>query len=173
MFFKNSNEKAIFFYTKIAMQSRKPFFFKELKIENNFEGRLEILIFNLVLVIWALKKYNELEDISQELCDIFFQDLDNSLRELGVSDLSVGRKIKILAENYFGRVISYTESFDDFLTNKKVDLVIKKINNNFKFKNNKEIINTKFNKYVSQNILYFSSLKLDIINSAEFKFKVI
>ena len=96
MFFKNSNEKAIFFYTKIAMQSRKPFFFKELKIENNFEGRLEILIFNLVLVIWALKKYNELEDISQELCDIFFQDLDNSLRELGVSDLSVGRKIKIL-----------------------------------------------------------------------------
>ena len=42
--------------------------------------------------------------VSQKLFDIMFQNMDDSLRELGVGDLVVGKKIRKLAENFFGRV---------------------------------------------------------------------
>ena len=56
MFFQKKIDLAYNFYTKIAEQSRMPFFFNELNIPNNFEGRLEILSLNLTLVLWSFKK---------------------------------------------------------------------------------------------------------------------
>lgn len=56
MFLKKKKDLAFVIYTKIAEQSRKPFFFEKLNIPNNFEGRLEILSLNLIIILWALKK---------------------------------------------------------------------------------------------------------------------
>ena len=130
MFNNFEQDTALSIYTKIAGQSRIPFFFNEVKVSDSFESRLEILSLNLILVMWALKNKN-LSIISQQILNLFFQDLDNSLRELGVSDLSVGRKIKVLAENFYGRLASYNESIDDFINSKKKIKLSKKIKKNF------------------------------------------
>tara|TARA_B100000886_G_scaffold330659_1_gene281309 strand:+ start:479 stop:991 length:513 start_codon:yes stop_codon:yes gene_type:complete len=168
MFFQKKIDLAYNTYTKIAEQSRMPFFFDELNVPNNFEGRLEILSLNLTLVLWSLKKKKDESTISQELIDIFFQDLDNSLRELGVSDLSVGKKIKILVENFYGRLVSYNDVFENFLKKKKMDEVRKKIKKNFKFKSN---YNSNFDKYIHQNLKYFQNLSVDQLKKGNFYYR--
>tara|TARA_B100000989_G_scaffold272794_1_gene230470 strand:+ start:892 stop:1404 length:513 start_codon:yes stop_codon:yes gene_type:complete len=168
MFLKKKKDLAFFTYTKIAEQSRKPFFFEKLNIPNNFEGRLEILSLNLIIILWALKKKKDKSEISQELIDIFFQDLDNSLRELGVSDLSVGKKIKVLVENFYGRLVSYNDVFDNFLRKKNIEEIKKKIKKNFKFQKD---YNNKFDSYVNQNLIYFQSLSVTDLKNGNFIYK--
>lgn len=155
---------------KIVDQSRKVIFFNDFKISKSFEGRLELLSLNLIIVLWSLKKNNDLENISQELVDIFFQDLDNSLRELGVSEASVGRKIKILAENFYGRLLSYTLAFEVSLKSKKLDELLEKINKNF---DTVDIKNSIFINYLKKNIEYFNALDSKYLKNGTFKFKII
>ncbi len=45
--------------------------------------------------------------MSQTLFDLMFQDMDQTLRELGVGDLSVGKKIRQMAEAFYGRAVAY------------------------------------------------------------------
>ena len=118
--------------------------------------------------MWALKKKKDKSEISQELIDIFFQDLDNSLRELGVSDLSVGKKIKVLVENFYGRLVSYNDVFDNFLRKKNIEEIKKKIKKNFKFQKD---YNNKFDSYVNQNLIYFQSLSVTDLKNGNFIYK--
>ena len=74
--------------------------------------------------------------MSQKLIDIFFEDMDASLRELGVSDLSVGKKIKVLAENFYGRLSNYTQSFNKISSQGNTDLLKKSIRKNIATKSN-------------------------------------
>tara|TARA_B100000989_G_scaffold289881_1_gene262339 strand:- start:991 stop:1503 length:513 start_codon:yes stop_codon:yes gene_type:complete len=166
---KNKNNP-LTIYTIIAEESRKPYFFCKLNISNNFDGRLEVLSLNLIFVLWSLKKNNEV-DLSQELMDIFFQDLDNSLRELGVSDLSVGKKIKILAENFFGRLNSYTLGFEEYFTKGKYSKIRISIKKNIKNLGDEKILDEFLKKYILINIKYFGSLDKYQVQNSDFQFK--
>ncbi len=172
MFQNSKREVALIIYTKIVTQSRKPFFYKELKITDDFFGRLEVLSFNLILIMWSLKKKKN-KVLSQELFNIFFEDLDNSLRELGVSDLSVGKKIKVLAQNFYGRLLVYTNLFEKFLNNKNITNLQNKIIKNFKILSQSKTINKKLNKYIGENVFYFNEIEIKSIKNAKFEFKII
>lgn len=172
MFQNSKREVALIIYTKIVTQSRKPFFYKNLKISDDFFGRLEVLTFNLILIMWSLKKKNN-KVLSQELFNIFFEDLDNSLRELGVSDLSVGKKIKVLAQNFYGRLLIYTNLFEEFLKNKKLTNLQNKINKNFKISKQSKKIDEKLNKYIGENIFYFNEIEIKTLKKAKFEYKII
>ena len=111
--------------------------------------------------------------MSQELFNIFFEDLDNSLRELGVSDLSVGKKIKVLAQNFYGRLLVYTNLFEKFLNNKNITNLQKKIIKNFKILSQSKTINKKLNKYIGENIFYFNEIEIKSIKNAKFEYKII
>jgi cytochrome b pre-mRNA-processing protein 3 len=45
--------------------------------------------------------------VSQELLDIFFRDMDRSLREMGAGDMGVPHRIKTMAKSFFGRAGAY------------------------------------------------------------------
>ena len=45
--------------------------------------------------------------LGQRFFDIFFDDLDQTMREMGVGDLSVGKKVKKLASSFYGRITAY------------------------------------------------------------------
>mgnify|MGYP001268569641 CR=1 FL=1 len=169
MFNSFKKNKALKIYTKIAKQSREPFFFKDCKIEDTFHQRLEILSLNLIIILWSMKKKN-LFDLSQKLIDIFFQDLDNSLRELGVSDLSVGKKIKILAENFFGRLASYSDSIERSINENKKSYLRTSIKKNFNYKQKPKIECEKILKYALRNIELFKNINEDKILNVSFEF---
>jgi cytochrome b pre-mRNA-processing protein 3 len=52
----------------------------------------------------------EFDDVRQNLTDTFFTDMDRSLREMGVGDLTVGKKVRKMAESFFGRVQAYDQA---------------------------------------------------------------
>ncbi|MBI3514083.1 MAG: ubiquinol-cytochrome C chaperone family protein, partial [Proteobacteria bacterium] len=50
---------------------------------------------------------------AQALFDAMFADMDRSLREIGVGDLSVGKRVKDMARGLYGRIAAYEAGLDD------------------------------------------------------------
>ena len=107
----NSNKIITDVYKIIVEQSNKEFFFNKIKIKPVFESRIEIFQLNLIIIIWffGLKNYNK--NLTKGLVDFFINDLESAIREMGVSDTSIGRKTRTLVENFYGRLYSYYELF--------------------------------------------------------------
>lgn len=99
-------------YITLAHQSRNPFFFMQCEVPDTLDGRFEILVLHLFLA-----SENSAE-LSQLLLEAFFTDMDRSLREMGVGDTGIGKRIQAMSEAAFGRLKSYKESWhnDVFLT---------------------------------------------------------
>ncbi|MEE2691905.1 MAG: ubiquinol-cytochrome C chaperone family protein [Pseudomonadota bacterium] len=101
-------EAATALFTAAVDQARAPLFYEKFGVADTAEGRFEMLAMHVYLVLRRLKDASEpAERLSQRVLDAFFANLDASLREMGVGDLSVGKKIRALAESFYGRISAY------------------------------------------------------------------
>lgn len=100
-------------FADIVAAARHPAAYRELGVADDFEGRFERLALVMVL---ALRRLNALpapaNHAGQELVDRLFAHLDDGLRRSGVGDLSVGKKMKKLAQAFYGRAKAYTDALD-------------------------------------------------------------
>lgn len=169
---KKKSEFAINIYNKTVEYTREPFFFEKFKLKKEFQSRFEIISIFLSLNFWLLK--DNRPEIVQELVDIFFQDLDACLRELGAADLSVGKKMKVLVEKFYGRLESYSKAFDSFLLKKVKESFHEPIERNI-FKYAKGIKKDKFLKdftdCIIKNLIYLKENEKKIINYNYFNLK--
>jgi cytochrome b pre-mRNA-processing protein 3 len=55
-------------------------------------------------------------DVSQELLNYMFKDMDRSLREVGVGDMSIGKHVKKMAKAFYGRAEEYEKGLDGSAT---------------------------------------------------------
>lgn len=95
-------------YHAIVAQSRKSDFYSRLGVPDTLDGRFDMIILHAFLVMRRLGRLGtEGAALSQALFDLLFADMDNSLREIGVGDLSVGKKVKVMAQAFYGRVEAY------------------------------------------------------------------
>ncbi len=95
-------------YGAIVAQARMPAFYTVYGVPDRAEGRLEMIILHVALLLSRL----EAEDVparglGQALFDHFCADMDGNLREMGVGDLAVPRKMKGIAEAFYGRKRAY------------------------------------------------------------------
>jgi len=89
-------------------QARSPVFYLEGKVADTVEGRFELVALHTYLLIRRLRLAGAPgKETGQKLFDILFDDMDQTLREMGVGDLSVGKKIKALASSFYGRMQAY------------------------------------------------------------------
>jgi cytochrome b pre-mRNA-processing protein 3 len=99
-------------YVRAVDQSRTPALYAELGAPDTVEGRFEIYSLHVVLLLDRLRGEGEAAaEVSQALFDTYVKALDNALREMGVGDLSVGRKMRRLGEAFYGRGKSYEAAF--------------------------------------------------------------
>jgi cytochrome b pre-mRNA-processing protein 3 len=95
-------------YGTIVAQARTPVFYEALGVPDTVEGRFDLLVLHMHLVNEQLTAEGEAGiALGQELLDHFFEDMDGSLREIGIGDLSVPKKMRTLAEAYLGRSAAY------------------------------------------------------------------
>jgi cytochrome b pre-mRNA-processing protein 3 len=95
-------------YRTIVRQTRRPEFYASGGVTDTFEGRFELLTAHMALMLYRLKGGdNEEKVLSQTLFDLFFADMDAALRELGVGDTSVGKRIREMSEAFYGRLEAY------------------------------------------------------------------
>lgn len=82
-------------------------------IPDTFEGRFESVALQAALVLRRLKSLPApAGDIAQELVDRIFDGLDAAMREAGVSDVGVPKRIKTFAQGFYGRLDAYTSALD-------------------------------------------------------------
>jgi cytochrome b pre-mRNA-processing protein 3 len=96
-------------YGAIVAAARHPRFFAEWKVPDTLDGRFDMIILHAVAVLRRLSGEGEAaRSFAQGLTDEIFADMDRSLREMGVGDLSVGKKVRRMAEVFYGRVRAYS-----------------------------------------------------------------
>ncbi len=97
-------------YAGIVAQAREPAFFARLGVPDTLDGRFETLALHAFLVLRRLRADRlATAGFAQALFDALFDDLDRSLREMGAGDLSVGRRVKEMAEAFYGRIQAYEQ----------------------------------------------------------------
>ena len=95
-------------YAACVAQARRPEFYTAMGAPDTLEGRFELYTLHVVLVVLRLKGQGENPSAAaQAVFDAYLQSLDIALREMGVGDLSVGKKMKKLGRAFYGRVKSY------------------------------------------------------------------
>ena len=97
-------------YVSIVEQARAPEFFLQLDVPDTLDGRFEMIAVHMFLVLNRLKvDHEQTSDFAQALFDAMFADLDRALREMGASDMSVGKRVKDMAKGFYGRIKAYEE----------------------------------------------------------------
>ncbi len=95
-------------FLAVSSQARNPDFYRLGGVPDTPEGRFEIYTLHLVMMLHRLKGQGpEAAETSQALFDTFLRNLDEGLRDMGVGDLSVGKKMRKLGEALYGRVKGY------------------------------------------------------------------
>jgi cytochrome b pre-mRNA-processing protein 3 len=100
-------------YHGVVKQARRPVWYRELGVPDTPEGRFEMIALHAALLLRRLRREGMAgHALGQQLFDAMFVDLDGSLRELGVSDLSVGKFVKRLAGNFYARLAALDAGLD-------------------------------------------------------------
>lgn len=95
-------------YAAAAAQARRPAFYAEMGVPDRIDARFELYTLHVLLLILRLRDEGQVgADAAQDLFDTYVSALDNTLRELGVGDVSVGRKMRRLGEALYGRMTAY------------------------------------------------------------------
>lgn len=95
-------------YAQAVEQARSPAFYTTLGVSDRIDARFELYIVHVLLVIMRLRDEGEEgAEIGQRLFDVFVSALDNTLRELGVGDTSMAKKMRKLGESMYGRMTAY------------------------------------------------------------------
>ena len=97
-------------YNRVLKQSRRPDFYLAGGVADTVDGRFDLLVLNVVLVLRRLRADGDATSrLSQALFDTMFENLDESLREIGVGDMSIGSKVKDMAQAFYGRAAAYDD----------------------------------------------------------------
>lgn len=95
-------------YLQIVERARDPAFFLSHSVPDTLDGRFELIALHAFLVLNRLKAdHPRNAELAQMLFDTMFADLDRGIRELGASDIGVGRRVKQMAKGFYGRILAY------------------------------------------------------------------
>ncbi|MCW5704502.1 MAG: ubiquinol-cytochrome C chaperone family protein [Xanthobacteraceae bacterium] len=94
-------------YGMIVTQAREPLFYRDLGVPDTVNGRFDLVLLHLWLVLRRLKSADSGSALSQALFDHFCNDMDDNLREMGVGDLAVPRRMQAFGEAFYGRTAAY------------------------------------------------------------------
>jgi cytochrome b pre-mRNA-processing protein 3 len=100
-------------YAQILGQARQPALFLAHEVPDTIEGRYDMMVLHVFLVVHRLSKGAQAaRTAAQALCDRFFLEMDRALREMGVGDLTVPKRMKSIAELYAGCAAAYASALD-------------------------------------------------------------
>ncbi len=100
-------------YGRCVRAARSPFYFAELAVPDTLDGRFDLVALFAALLIRRLNQAGaEGAALSQAVFDAMFSDMDINLREMGVADLSVGKRVRAMWEAFHGRALAYGAALD-------------------------------------------------------------
>lgn len=107
LFRRRNDEPIVDLYIAVVAQARAPRFYADLAVPDTIEGRFEMMVVHCGLVVARLGRDPATRETGTRLAEIFFDDMDRTLRETGVGDISVPKKVRKLASAFYGRLTAY------------------------------------------------------------------
>ncbi|PXW58617.1 ubiquinol-cytochrome C chaperone family protein [Methylobacterium sp. B4] len=100
-------------HQRIGEAARRPGLYEGLGVPDTVEGRFEALALHVILVLRRLGQLPPpAADVAQDLVDSVFLQLDASLRELGIGDMGIPKRIKKLGASFYARAGAYGAALD-------------------------------------------------------------
>ena len=102
-------------YAAAVAQARRADFYTALGVADRIDARFELYTLHVLLLILRLRDEpgGEGPEAAQNLFDVYVSSLDHALRELGVGDMSIARKMRNLGEALYGRMTAYETPLRD------------------------------------------------------------
>jgi cytochrome b pre-mRNA-processing protein 3 len=101
-------------YSACLSQSRLPEFYREIGVADSYDGRVDLLTLHLTLIMKAARKFGaQGEQLSQALYDVMVEDFNIAMREEGLSDTGIKRRIKPMLALFYGRAKAYTAALEN------------------------------------------------------------
>ncbi|HVK79329.1 MAG TPA: ubiquinol-cytochrome C chaperone family protein [Verrucomicrobiae bacterium] len=97
----------------VTQASRQPALFGEGRIPDTLEGRFELMAVNASLALLRLRGISGTEPLAQAFTDKLFRFWDAGLREDGVGDLVVPKRMRKLAGSFYGRLEAYSGALNN------------------------------------------------------------
>ena len=114
LFRKNTDTAPVYaVYRAIVAQSRQPRFYADWLVPDTVTGRFDMISLHLALLFRRLRaETGAQKEFSQAVFDLFFKDMDRSLREMGVGDLGVPKRIQKMGNIFFGLLAAMNDPMD-------------------------------------------------------------
>ena len=96
---------------QLVARARDPYFFCALNVPDTVDGRFDLVALHGWLTLERLKAVG-MDGEAQGLTDILFMGFDEALREQGTGDMGMGRRMKAIANAFFGRLSVYSGAKD-------------------------------------------------------------
>lgn len=102
-------------HVALATQARHAAFYASHGVPDTLDGRFDCLALHAFLVLDRLKaeEGKDAASLAQHLVDAFVEDMDRGIRELGVGDMGVARRVKQMAQALYGRAAVYSAALND------------------------------------------------------------
>jgi cytochrome b pre-mRNA-processing protein 3 len=110
-------------YGMIVTQAREPIFYRDLGVPDTVNGRFDLLLLHLWLLLRRLRTVQGVTqqgatqqgatELSQALFDRFCEDMDDNLREMGIGDQTVPKRMRAFGEAFYGRVQAYDQAMEE------------------------------------------------------------
>lgn len=101
-------------YVRVVEQARQPLYYLAYGVPDTPDGRFDMIAVHAALLLRRLRRDHErTEQLAQAVFDLMFADMDQNLREMGVGDLAVGKRIKRMAQGFYGRIAAYDAGLAD------------------------------------------------------------
>jgi len=97
-------------YGMIVAQARLPCFYRDYAVADTVNGRFDLIVLHLALVLDRLTENGRQHEAGQGLFDRFCRDMDDNLREMGISDLKVPNEMRRIGEAFYGRSRAYLDA---------------------------------------------------------------
>jgi len=114
LFGRKRYERAGFeLYTSAVQAARDPYIFETLGAPDTLDGRFDVIGLYVFLLVHRLHSESKPgKDLAQAVFDAMFSDMDINLREIGVGDMSIGKRVRAMWEAFHGRSAAYASAID-------------------------------------------------------------
>jgi cytochrome b pre-mRNA-processing protein 3 len=108
---KTRSQQVQSLFAALVKRAREPVFYTRFNVADTLDGRFDLLALHAFLLLERLREAGE-GDLAQGLIDTIFLSFDEGLRELGTGDMGIGRRMKVMADAFYGRMQAYQASGD-------------------------------------------------------------
>lgn len=115
-FFRQNNalrKTADMVYKKAVAQARQEVFYRSLSVPDTVEGRFDMIVLHIFLLLHHWKpNYGKDDELGKFVIEAFFSEVEHTLREMGIGDLSIPKRMQKLADAFYGRLYAYTDGLE-------------------------------------------------------------